>query len=91
MKETAVAKNSFVNQLGQNDLSEYESARLEQNNVQAQSHLIDRNSQNEDMLIEGITEDESNLLTNPPGFLDEEEDGDVLQQNYDDDADNLLI
>ena len=43
------------------------------------------------MLIEGITEDESNLLTNPPGFLDEEEDGDVLQQNYDDDADTSLI
>ena len=35
MKDTAVAKGSFVNQLGQNDLSEYESARLEQNNVQA--------------------------------------------------------
>ena len=43
------------------------------------------------MLLEGITEDENNLLTNPPGFLDEDEDGEVLQQNYDDDADNLLI
>ena len=30
------------------------------------------------MLLEGITEDENNLLTNPPGFLDEDEDGEVL-------------
>ena len=43
------------------------------------------------MLLEGITEDENNLLTNPPKFLDEDEDGEVLQQNYDDDADDLLI
>ena len=104
MKDTAggdlaaAAKNSslkntgsfFDNQVGQNDLSEYESARLEKRDFQAQSQLIDRNSQNEDMLLEGITEDENNLLSNPPGFLDEGDDGEVLQQNFDD-ADNLLI
>ena len=35
---------SFVNQAGHNDLSEYESNRLQQRAVQAQSHFIDRGS-----------------------------------------------
>ena len=43
MDDNAATQNSsritgsFVNPVGHNDLSEYESARLEQNNVQAQS------------------------------------------------------
>ena len=35
---------SFINQAGHNDLSEYDSNRLQRREVQAQSHFIDRSS-----------------------------------------------
>ena len=91
------AQNSFGVKLDfNNDLTEVESARLEQamqkslNPVRQQSHFVELNSNNEDMLLEDIEDTEKHLNKM---LLDDDDDNDADLNNRDElaDVDEMLI
>lgn len=88
-------QNSFGVKLDfNNDLTEVESARLEQamqkslNPVRQQSHFVELNSNNEDMLLEDIEDTEKHLNKM---LLDDDKDADRNNRGDLKDIDEMLI